>query len=1291
MRWTDKQLQTIEHRGKNILVSAAAGSGKTAVLTERIRHIVAEDRVPLSELLVVTFTEAAAAEMLRRITTALEESLAAASGERVFLEDQIRKIGAARIMTFHSFALSVLKQHFHAIGLDPSFKVADEQRAASLKEEAMETLFAENFRGQDPAFIDFCKHYAGVKNENAARAMVEETYRFIRSMPDPFGWLERSVSMLSADGAFMKMPAMEYAQEEIGYQIRQAKDIVMGVARFLDAQGFYGLLAKGYEDLGQVEAVERTFLTGGYDAIRGALDAARFATFRANKEDAANGWADYKGIVKMSRDRAKKILRELKNTFFARSLAEYEEEIRHVAPFARTLQNLVLCFHETYAELKRREGVVDFDDFEHMALAILEDDRIAEDYRKNIRYIFIDEYQDSNDVQEALIARIRRPGSVFMVGDVKQSIYSFRNAEPRLFLEKYNHFPHVDEEGAQDICIDLSSNFRSKRGIVNAVNTVFEQLMEPHYSGMAYDENARLRAGVENEAQWDRKVCVHLLDKAQGEDADAGATASSGPAGAANALLPGFAGARANMPLPETSGELVSEAGREAELAARIIQETVGQPFFDTKLGRGRAYEYRDIALLLRDAKTDAEIICKVLESRGIPAVTDRGEGYFETIEIDTFLGLLRVVDNLRQDVPLVAAMYSVVFSFELSDLAAIRIVKKEGCFYSAFLAYAESGPQEALREKCRQMTARIARWRREERFMRLDEFLWKLMRESGYYDYAGSLVRGEQRQANLRALLDRASDFQSGRVRGLYSFLVWMDEMRARVRVPQARPAPDGENAVRILTIHKSKGLEFPMVIQCRMGKSFARGGRQGKAMLHRDVGLVLDWEDCATHTYKKTLLHAVIGQRGKMDKWAEETRLLYVGMTRAMDRLHLIGMVPEPEALADLYRDAIPDEDIDFQGTTNYLGLILPVACARRDCFDIEVLPAGDADAGALEGVSAGRGGGEASDHWDNSGSGGEPVVSRDEDEDFLHARKRAFAERYGLENVRDGVDFQAQTAPDRAEPWTDEDAPGSLAARGGMDSLAAAPQGRPNSRAGAARALLREMFAAGRANPLFDARFDYCYPYESASRLKSKYSVTALASGSDDLPRYFTAGSAAESEEDAGLSAAERGTALHRVFELLDFSEAYARRDDAEWFETWLLGLREREILTAAEAESIGARPLRLFAGSELCRRAAAAELCIKEAPFNMKTEHEGAEIVVQGVIDCLFREADGWVVADYKSGRFAPGRMGEETRVREAYGGQIRLYRQAAERIFEEPVKETLVYMTGAGSCVVMDRE
>jgi ATP-dependent helicase/nuclease subunit A len=623
----------------------------------------------------------------------------------------------------------------------------------------------------------------------------------------------------------------------------------------------------------------------------------------------------------------------------------------------------------------------------------------------------------------------------------------------------------------------------------------------------------------------------------------------------------------------------------------------------------------------------------KTLEKHGIPAFTDRGEGYFETVEIDTFLGLLKTVINTRRDVPLAAALCSAAFGFDLAELADIRLGKNEGYFYEAFLAYAEDGAEPALREKCQRMILRLAQWRNEERFLPLDEYLWKLMRESGYFDYAGALPHGAQRQANLRGLLDRARDFQKGRVRGLRAFVSYLDRVKKRVAVPQIKLLSESENVVRILTVHGSKGLEFPVVIQCGLGNAFSKGGYgDGGLLLHREVGLSLQWEDRRAHTYKKTLPHHAIRLRREMDERAEDVRLLYVSMTRAMDCLCLVGTVADPEAALDLYANTDPDVDTDVPGAKNYLDLILPTVCARPELFEITALPPGDVM---------------------------DAAVGEDEDKG------------------KDG-----ETVP-------------LLSSKGHSGHF---------SRADVAAAV-REAAAD---------RTGYVYPYADEAQLKVKYSVTELTrrdsesaetqgtqathtkrppvfttTQRDRPPVFFFADSPGETEEDAGLAgqnltAAEKGTAFHKTLELLDFKEAYHHRRDAVFFEMYLNGLCTSGALTDAEANAVGAAALAKFAYGDLCARAARAEFIMKEAPFNMRLPEEG--IIVQGVIDLVFREEDGLVVADYKSGYFEPDRPGEEERMRETYGGQLALYRRAAEQIFVEPVKEALLYMTKSGVCV-----
>ncbi|MCL2111656.1 MAG: helicase-exonuclease AddAB subunit AddA [Clostridiales bacterium] len=1216
MNWTEKQLKTIEARGTNVLVSAAAGSGKTAVLTERILRLVTQDRVPLKEMLVVTFTEAAASEMKSRIASALT----AASENDEFAETQLRQLGTAKIMTFHSFCLTILRRHYYAIGIDPSFAIADEKRAEALKEDALDEVMDAAFADEDEvfrtAFTEFLLAYADVRSERKARGKILKAYEFIMTLPNPFEWLAEGVGALFATADVLaETPAIKFAYGEIEYRLTLARTLTEQVGELLFGLGLSGLAAKNANDLESVSDVERKFLARDMDGTRLAIESLKFETFRASADE-KEVYEGIKALVKLRRDRVKGILKkEVGEAFFARAASEYSDEIAHTAPYARTLETLVGRFAEAYARIKRTEKVIDFADFEHMALKILEDENIANDYRRRLAYVFIDEYQDSNYVQEALLSRLSHGDNLFMVGDVKQSIYSFRNAAPEIFLEKQVRYRATP----QGIRIDLSSNFRSKAGVIDAVNAVFENLMESHYSCMDYDEDARLVKGVSSEPGM--------------EGAREGAT-------------------RLHLIAKDTVREVFdNDAEGEASLCAGIIRETVGQEFYDAKHGVRRPLRYSDIAILLRATSGAADIYRKTLESHGIPAVTDRGEGYFEAVEIDTFLGLLRAIVNLRRDVPLAAAMCSAVFGFELAELADIRADHRDGFFYTAFLAYAEGGEDAALREKCAAMASQLSRWRDEERFMRLDDFLWKLMRESGFYDYVGGLPRGTQRQANLRSLLDRAAGFQSGHIDGLRGFLAFLDRIKLRGGVPQVTLLTGGEDVCRIMTIHGSKGLEFPVVLLGGLGKSLLKGGFSDDALLlHRDAGLSLEWMDSAMHTRKKTLLHQAVKLRQDVVERAEAIRLLYVGMTRAMDTLHMIGTIRDPEKLVEAYGadEVEPGIDTDVFGASNYLRMVLPTAMQRKGCVEVSIVGAGETGQhGALD-FGAGR--------------------------------------------------------PDRSSTVCDKD-DANLGRTIGSD-----PQD-PNLRAALSEPRHSTQSPADMPTGEASPPAPYVYPHAASAMLKSKYSVTELSTPAHpQSPTFFMAGGSGETDEDAGLTAAEKGTAMHKALEALDYAEAYAHRDDRAWFEGFLAALVRSSSLNDVEAEAVGTDTLMLFAGSELIARAVAADFLMKEAPFNMKLPYGEAvggqgvrpaasetqelspavldeEIVVQGVMDCLFEEDDGLVVADYKTGWFDVSAYDSEAeRIRSAYGAQLRLYRRAAELIFGKPVKESLIYMTRSGVTV-----
>ena len=1162
MSWTEKQLQAIESHGKNLLVSAAAGSGKTAVLTERILRLITERRIPVKELLVVTFTEAAASEMKSRIAS----SLTMASENDTFANSQLRQLGSAKIMTFHAFCLTILKRYYYTIDLDPSFTIADDKRAEALREEAADEVIAAAFADQDDAFkekfLDFLLTYADVRSEKKVRDLILSTYEFIMNLPDPWVWLKESVDALFVPaGNVDDTPAIKFANSEVSYMLANACLIAKKNGETLTSLGLTNLAAKNAIDMETLSQIETSFKNGDKAQTKELIENISFEVFRATKDEKET-YEGIKQLITLRRDQIKKIIKkDIGSTFFSQTDEEYKDEIAFVAPYARILETLVKRFADVYTEKKRKEKIVDFADFEHMALKILEDENIAEDYRRRFSSVFIDEYQDSNYVQEALISRLSRGDNVFMVGDVKQSIYSFRNAAPEIFLAKQKSFKSTDDEGTIDLRIDLSMNYRSKASVINAVNAVFETIMESHYSGMDYDEDARLKTGISYDLNAEGKTKLHLIQK-------------------------------------DSDREIFSsDAEGEATLCAEIIKDTVGKEFFDAKKGEWRTIRYSDIVILLRTAKDTVGIYQKILEKSGIPAVADRGEGYFETVEVDTFLALLRAIVNLRRDVPLAAAMCSVVFGFNLSELADIRSGNMNGFFYTAFIEYAENGRDALLREKCENMTQRLSRWRDEERFMRLDDFLWKLMRESGFYDYAGKLSRAGIRQANLRALLDRAANFQSGRVEGLREFLAWLEKLKDRGGTAQVTLLSGADDVCRIKTIHGSKGLEFPVVILGGLGKSLTLGGRGDDTLLfNREVGLSLQWRDKSSHTYKKTLLHKALKLKKDISERAEIIRLLYVAMTRAMDSLHMIGTMGDPEKWAEVYseEEASPDIDTNIFGASTYLDLLLPAIMKRKDIFDFEI---------------------------------------------------------YDSHRLGEILPITSQSEVADSEPQDSEDI------------------------------------------------LPFTYPYTAAVKLKSKYSVTELnrngsfGSINKDQPFLFMEGGLDEAQEDAGLTSAEKGSALHKAFELLDIANAYGHRDEKEWFVDFLNGLTASRALSSEEVAAIKSDDIRKFANSNLAERIVHSDFMVKEAPFNMKLPFAEAsneaelideEIVVQGVIDCLFQEDDGIVVVDYKSGWFNLAEYESEAdRIRSAYGHQLKLYRKAAELIFNKPVKESLIYMTNAG--------
>ena len=893
MKWTKEQQEAIEIRNKNILVSAAAGSGKTAVLVERIKQLVIRDRVALDHMLIVTFSNAAASEMREKIVEAISRELEAPAEQTSFLREQLNLIHRANISTFHAFSMEVIRRYFYLIDIEPNFKICDEAQKAILQADAMEQLFSSLFESCSQDFIDFLNKFAGTKNDNAVREMIFETHNFIRSIPDSFAWLRKQAEALACSKeAFEASPAFREIKGEIAGNLALAEDCFARAGEVLEDHGIFSLIPKWMLEMETLTDLRLGFDNLSFDEFGSMISGVKFQTYTASKAE-KDLYEEIKDSVSSLRDQGKVLVRKLVNQYFVRPVMSYAEDLNRTRPDAMYLCYLVEEFDRIYREKKQGKGLLDFNDIEHYALEVLSREEAAEEYRNKFEYIFIDEYQDSNIVQETLIGKIKREDNLFMVGDVKQSIYKFRLAEPEIFIGKYDAFKQNKSEC--DIKLDLNRNFRSKGRIISAVNDVFCQIMKRDLSGLEYDEAAALYPGQPYEGELDYPVELRIVDELPMED----------------------------LSVDDEIREM-KKAEIEAYTAAQIIRESKGKLIYDGKRGEERQIANRDIVILLRSAKGYAEVYYDALMKEGIPAFVDTGDGYFDTLEVEIFLNLIRIIDNRKQDIPLLSVLRSPIFGFTIEEMIRIRIFNKEGSYYQAFKAYSDGGEAAALAKKCTLALGRIDRWKKESALMPLEDFLWMLIRETGYYEYIGGIPAGSQRQANLRALVDKAVQFQNSQMKGLFSFISYIEAIKKRnVPMGQVKLLGENDDVVRIMTIHKSKGLEFPMVLAGGLGKRFNRDSDTFQVSLHKDIGLGIRFVDRENFCYKKTIVQTAIDQKKRKESLAEELRILYVAFTRAMDKLVLLGTMKDIDAAMENYSVR---GCRDFSNAKSYLDFLIP-----------------------------------------------------------------------------------------------------------------------------------------------------------------------------------------------------------------------------------------------------------------------------------------------------------------------------------------------------------------------------
>lgn len=1259
MKFTEDQQRVIDLRNCNILVSAAAGSGKTAVLVERIVELVSGSgcdsarAVDIDRLLIVTFTNAAAAQMRERITKALSDRVEA-EPDNEHIKKQLMLIHNAKIMTIHSFCLYLIKNHFNDIGLDPDFRTADEGEIRLLKQEVLSELLEEQFALGRQEFTDCVEYFAYDGREKWLEELIERLYTFSGSYPFPEKWLRQHRMDYHVE-TFEELVKTEWfagMMQEISALLQECKEqekAALKVCEEPDGPYFYAvaleqdqeLLAGLEQELASVvqtasepeqsvasAEMDSSVAKDAFEALAARVQGISYARMAPKKDDSVS--AEKRELVKAMRERVKSLLGTLSEKYFVSGPKQWLAECRQADAALCELVDLALLFGERLTEKKREKNLLDFEDMEHLALQILlkEEENgqmvpsdTALEYREQFVEILIDEYQDSNLVQEFLLQSISGEDdgrfNRFMVGDVKQSIYKFRLARPELFLEK---FATYQKEDGNCVRVDLKQNFRSRHEVTDCVNDLFLQLMHRELGGVEYDADAALYPAAQfpeadGEAADTREKGVAL----GGEEKQGSAVPVSTACEASIARSP----YEPELCIAAISGEKGEDPKElEAKMIAGKIREIVGKlPVRDSESGQLRPARYQDIVILLRTTSGWDETFKKILEENAIPVFVTSKTGYFAATEVQTVLNFLRVLNNPLQEIPLFGVLKSVLFGFGDAQLATLRALDETGkrCLYDCVkLAAGEgesgegsvgygrgsNGADASLREKCCSFLSFLNRYREYAVYLPIHKLMEQFLEETGYLYTVSALPGGVQRRINVEMLLTRAESFEKTSYSGLFHFIRYMEQLE-KYDIDYGETGASDENAdvVRIMSIHKSKGLEFPVCFVSGLSKRFNRQDSVAPVLMDMDLGLAIDWVDPTARIRHTTLKKNVLARKLNADSMGEELRVLYVALTRAEEKLILTGTCKE---------DKLPQEDAT-QGAYGYSALRLQEASSYYDL----VLPA-----------------------WQSVGRRLQICTQ----EELLQAELVRASLGY---NSRQKLFEEAGKEPEAAE-------------------LALCER-------------LQKPYAHENLAGLFVKT--------TVSELKKEGMQEEAAEGLELFPEEEVVPYLPQfvREQEENVSGTTRGSAYHRLLEIFPFERQETWT--AEKIRTVIEEYKADRRLSEEYAAAINVYKIRAFLQTPLAARmakAARSNRLHREQPFvlglsanRLNTDFpEDETVLIQGIIDVYLEEEDGIVLADYKTDLVKDPK---ELILR--YRVQLDYYEEALVRLTGKCVKEKLIYSFG----------
>ncbi|ADL51552.1 recombination helicase AddA [Clostridium cellulovorans 743B] len=1279
-KWTEEQKAAIDTHGVNLLVAAAAGSGKTAVLVERIIELVSnkEAKTDIDKLLVVTFTKAAAAEMRERIGNALAEKISE-NPDDTHLHRQLVLLNKANITTMHSFCQSLIKNYFHKLDIDPAFRIGDATEIELLLLETIEEVLEECYKEENITigFQRLVEGYGKNEDDKSVQDVIIRLYRFVMAMPWPESYLEKVVEAYRAfeetspfktsfENSEFSKEICKIVYDKVEPDLKTLRILIREVEAQESINPNLPLLIKEEAYLSNIVKNSKE----GYEALRNILMSVEFGRLSTKKTSIL---IETKEQMKNVRDQYKETISSIIEDFFYDDIEAINEEFRFIAPIISILKEILISVIHTFKEKKRSKGIIDFNDMEHYVLELLctKNDKdetvpteVALEIRRKFEEIMIDEYQDSSFIQEEIMTTISRKDeavpNMFMVGDVKQSIYKFRQAKPELFLEKYETYEELD--GARNRKILLYKNFRSRKEILDGTNFIFKSIMSKELGELEYTDKEALNLGADYVTFEDESLTfaepidVIIFEKPSGnieiqKDTDEDAE----------------------------DLEEINEFQMEAKIIGAEIKKIMGREagyrrkkVFDK--GSYRDVEYKDIVILLRSTVNRTDVFLEELKNLEIPVYADSTSGFFDNIEVKTILALLQVIDNPKQDIPLLAVLRSPIGGFSDDELIDIKIsMDKEYCYFFDKLSnYCVVGSDNDLREKTKAFLRRLNDYRSKSLHLSLVELIWFLFTDTGYLAFVGTLPNGMQRQGNLRILFHRAKQYEATSYRGLFNFINFMEKMKnTSSDLGDAKLLGENDNVVRIMTIHKSKGLEFPVVFLASTSKRFNNRELNNEFLFHHNFGIGIKYTDFEKRISYSSILRNLIQEKMKIENYSEEMRVLYVALTRAKEKLIITGGVKEIEK--SIRKWALSCETQQHQ--ENFFINSLE-QCEEDDKVNSNSLIESSLEEKISKDIII-----KANSYLDW-------IV-------FALMRHKSTNEIRELYNIH----CSPLVLTNSPSKW-------NIKLLNSEDILAFKKNGALDDQMDSREQLFQKIIEeisekdTDQYKAEIQRRLSFKYKYSVATEIPSLLSVTEIKrrfndinQGGEDIyipkllktPRFL--------EEEKALTSAERGTIVHLVMQHLDLNRALTMESINEQISEMI----KREFINEKEAKVVDIRKILRFFSSTIGLRMLRADKIYREYPFKIrvksneilklsKSDDENEDIIVQGVIDTIFVENDEIVIIDYKNDYVNDNIVDT---IKTQYKTQLNYYKIAAEKILNKRVKNIYLYLFYSGEVLEYD--